>query len=387
MLSVLAKSVGQDLFWLQWIDIFVHLPLGSVSTTASIVTLMAVTLERLLVIRQPIRSRRWRTTRIANKICVGIVVFSVVFNAPYFFSYRIDDGVIVRTEFSASGYYNVHNWLRLILLAITPGVFLLVGNLLFILSLSSFGQNFSRGTESGDASNSPPVSNFQNSSPEPESRIKKAQSPTLGNIPNEGQVAIFQTGGQRRSTLASLSNTEIMVHIRLLQREHVSDDHDGKCSGHEDEYRQSVTINFRKIKFCEKCKKIQKENVAQNFVFGTCTCDIKRSISLPSCFVQMKHDCLDDVRKEKNKNFLMSPRSSFFASSKRRSKQRRSERHTSNTTLGEQASQAHMVLQTPGDDPDVAALLSKLLPLPGPEQTLQQATTSHVRRLDQRPKL
>jgi hypothetical protein len=64
---------------------------------------MAVTLERLLVIRQPIRSRRWRTTRIANKICVGIVVFSVVFNAPYFFSYRIDDGVIVRTEFSASG--------------------------------------------------------------------------------------------------------------------------------------------------------------------------------------------------------------------------------------------------------------------------------------------
>ncbi|KAF2369042.1 G protein-coupled receptor rhodopsin-like [Trinorchestia longiramus] len=329
MFSVLAQSVGHRHFWLHWIDVFVHLPLGSISITTSIVILMAVTLERLLVIRQPIKSRRWRTRRNARKVCVGIIIFSLTFNVPYFFSYRMENGEITRTEFSASQYYNLHNWLRLILLAITPGIFLLVGNMLFILSLSRFRRDSTNAMVLNDTSNSVHNSNIQDSSSSPDSRK------ILQHNVNTGE-AKGAPHGKRRCTLASLSNTEIMVQIQHLQKSWIVENSSRDCS-RMDEWQQSVTINLLNPKLCPKCNKIQHQHVTQNFGFSFCACEVKRSHSLPACLTESsgkpgnmnivaKHD-----RNEKNKSMMVSPSTQATASSRKCS-----DAKSSSTTLSYQ---------------------------------------------------
>ncbi|XP_042885989.1 uncharacterized protein LOC122262111 [Penaeus japonicus] len=136
LLSGLARGVWRDSFSWRCFDAFVHLPVGSISTTVSIATLVVVTVERVAVIRAPVAARSFYCTPTrARSTSVGVLFFAVVFNVPYCLTYAVRDGRIAYGEFAASRYYAIHNWLRLVVLGLLPGVTLLLGNLLLLHSL------------------------------------------------------------------------------------------------------------------------------------------------------------------------------------------------------------------------------------------------------------
>ncbi|CAL4098665.1 unnamed protein product, partial [Meganyctiphanes norvegica] len=133
--SGLARGVLKDsLFW-GCFDAFVHLPLGSASTSISILTLMLVTFERLVIIKAPVASMRLCTTTVARQASAMVILFSVIFSIPYCFTFIVKDGHIKYHHFAKSQYYSVHNWIRLVLFGFLPGVVLLLGNLLLLHSL------------------------------------------------------------------------------------------------------------------------------------------------------------------------------------------------------------------------------------------------------------
>ncbi|XP_064092084.1 probable G-protein coupled receptor B0563.6 [Macrobrachium nipponense] len=134
-LSGLARGVWVDSFFWRCFDELFHLPVGSISSSVSITTLVAVTAERVAIIKAPLGFRVYCTPLFARKLCAANVVFSLIFNIPYFLTFTLRDGELVYSEFVQSRYYAVHNWFRLALLGLIPAVSLLLGNLLLLHSL------------------------------------------------------------------------------------------------------------------------------------------------------------------------------------------------------------------------------------------------------------
>ncbi|KAG7174710.1 putative G-protein coupled receptor-like [Homarus americanus] len=135
LLSGLARGVWSSSFAWKCFDAFVHLPVGGASTTVSIATLVAVTVERVAIIRTPFLSRTLCTASVAHKTCLLVLLGSVVFNVPYCFTFTVAPGHLAYSDFASSRYYTVHNWVRLVVLGLVPAVTLLLGNLLLLHAL------------------------------------------------------------------------------------------------------------------------------------------------------------------------------------------------------------------------------------------------------------
>ncbi|XP_042211642.1 uncharacterized protein LOC121859050 [Homarus americanus] len=129
LLSGLARGVWSSSFAWKCFDAFVHLPV------VSIATLVAVTVERVAIIRTPFLSRTLCTASVAHKTCLLVLLGSVVFNVPYCFTFTVAPGHLAYSDFASSRYYTVHNWVRLVVLGLVPAVTLLLGNLLLLHAL------------------------------------------------------------------------------------------------------------------------------------------------------------------------------------------------------------------------------------------------------------
>ncbi|KAF0314381.1 hypothetical protein FJT64_015163 [Amphibalanus amphitrite] len=136
LFSGIAKGVAADSVWWQLFDVYLHLGCGAVSTTASVATVVMVTVERLVTISRS-RLARWYCTRpVAWRVCRVIVAVSIAFNIPYFLPFTVDaDDGIRPTAFYFSRYYQVHNWVRFAVLGVGAALFLGVGNLVLLVSL------------------------------------------------------------------------------------------------------------------------------------------------------------------------------------------------------------------------------------------------------------
>ncbi|KAF0289347.1 putative G-protein coupled receptor B0563.6 [Amphibalanus amphitrite] len=132
--SGIAKGAAAASFWWQVFEVYFYLGIGSISTTVSIATIVMVTVERLILIRNGQSAKTYCTREMAWRVCLVIFPVSIVFNIPYFLAFVVDDG-IQETPFYRGQYYQIHNWIRFVVFGLGTALFLAVGNLLLILSL------------------------------------------------------------------------------------------------------------------------------------------------------------------------------------------------------------------------------------------------------------
>ena len=75
-----------NFFYFKCTSFLCNFPLG-LGQTASVFFVMAVTLERFLYVKFPIKSRSWCSWGKARRVAVGIFIFSILYNIPRWWEY------------------------------------------------------------------------------------------------------------------------------------------------------------------------------------------------------------------------------------------------------------------------------------------------------------
>ncbi|KAJ8916320.1 hypothetical protein NQ315_005015 [Exocentrus adspersus] len=97
-------------------DALVGLPLGGAINTLSVIATVAVTVDRVLYLWNPVKCTKPRFCNpiIARKIMAGSMILSIVLNIPYCFIFTWNDkDILVTTDFFDSEFYMVFNWFML----------------------------------------------------------------------------------------------------------------------------------------------------------------------------------------------------------------------------------------------------------------------------------
>ena len=117
-------------------EVYAYIPVGSTSTTASILLIVVVTCERHVALTHPIIART-RCTPVNARMLVTLVwLASCVINLPRWFVFDVDaSGALVRTQFGASRLYAVLAWAYFIVLTVGCSASLVVLNSLLIRGL------------------------------------------------------------------------------------------------------------------------------------------------------------------------------------------------------------------------------------------------------------
>ncbi|XP_018567307.1 uncharacterized protein LOC108907939 [Anoplophora glabripennis] len=119
-------------------DALVGLPLGGAINTLSVIATVAVTIDRVLYLWNPVQCTKPKFCNriVARKIMAAAVLLSILLNLPYCFIFTwSDEGVLVTTYFFDSVFYTAFNWFMLTFFSIMPGIVLIFGNGFLIMSL------------------------------------------------------------------------------------------------------------------------------------------------------------------------------------------------------------------------------------------------------------
>ncbi|XP_036144587.1 uncharacterized protein LOC105837665 isoform X2 [Monomorium pharaonis] len=123
--------------WLEF-DVFVHFPIGSVTSNITVWAALGVSVDRLIIVCSMPRTKPPRFCRqeVARKLMIFATCFAILINIPYCFMYRYNEhGDLVTTNFFHSRWYNLQNWFQFIIFGLIPAVFLLIANVIMLCSV------------------------------------------------------------------------------------------------------------------------------------------------------------------------------------------------------------------------------------------------------------
>ncbi|XP_058807615.1 probable G-protein coupled receptor B0563.6 [Phymastichus coffea] len=136
------SGLARGVFWKRagWMeyDVFVYIPLGSISSNVAVSAAVGVAVDRLVIVLGSARCRQPSlcTKAVARKLmsfCVGVIV---LVNVPFFFIYTFDDnGIIVTRALSDTSMFATLNWTQLVLFALLPALLLLICNAIVIFTV------------------------------------------------------------------------------------------------------------------------------------------------------------------------------------------------------------------------------------------------------------
>lgn len=188
-----------------------------------------------------------------------------------------------------------------------PGVFFLCGNILFIISLSQFQKKINSNAPQNIRYNSTQVENNEDQTSEP--ILKTTLATSVDCLPASKLNSFGHFGATlRRFTLGSISNSEILIQIKLSQKAWMIYPSDGKRISGNGEWERSFTINLSNVKLCEECHKILDPKVMEKLVNIQCCCSLQRSKSLPVLFTNIckKKEVFvrSQIEKNNEENFI-----------------------------------------------------------------------------------
>ncbi|XP_054015008.1 uncharacterized protein LOC128895965 [Hylaeus anthracinus] len=141
-IMIFFSGLAKGAFWCEtgWIefDVFVHLPVGSVSSNVTVWATILATIDRLAIVLSLPRCKppKFCDYRLARKLMIFSGCFAIVFNVPYCLIYTYsEDGALITTKFFHSWLYDLQNWLQFAMFGVIPAILLLVGNLIMCHSV------------------------------------------------------------------------------------------------------------------------------------------------------------------------------------------------------------------------------------------------------------
>ncbi|XP_076685835.1 FMRFamide receptor [Andrena cerasifolii] len=139
---LLFSGLARGVFWCRtgWLefDVFVHLPVVSVSSNVTVWAAVCVTIDRLVIVFSLHRCKppKFCDYRVARKLMIFFGCFAILFNVPYCLIYTYNEqGNLVTTEFFHSWLYDLQNWLQFVMFGMIPAVLLLVANVIMCQSV------------------------------------------------------------------------------------------------------------------------------------------------------------------------------------------------------------------------------------------------------------
>ncbi|XP_003424755.2 probable G-protein coupled receptor B0563.6 [Nasonia vitripennis] len=139
---LLFSGLARGLFWKKhgWVefDVFIHIPLCTISSNVAVLAAVGVAIDRLVIVIAPAQCCQPRFCRkpIARKLMGFSILFVAVINIPFFFIYTYDErGNIVSNNLSKSCFYDVLNWFQLVIFGLIPAIFLPISNAIMIFAV------------------------------------------------------------------------------------------------------------------------------------------------------------------------------------------------------------------------------------------------------------
>ncbi|CAH1799546.1 unnamed protein product [Owenia fusiformis] len=129
----LARGVFPDSHGWMIFQAHVYYPLAYISTMVGIFMTLALTIERLIFVHCPIRSRQLCNQTVARKVTICLTSFAIVFQFPRFFAYEVtENGVFSFTHFGKSLGYEIYSWIHLVVFSVGSCVAIAILNILLI---------------------------------------------------------------------------------------------------------------------------------------------------------------------------------------------------------------------------------------------------------------
>ena len=116
-------------------EVYVYFPCGMISTTASILLTVTVTVERFIFIYKPTSSKKLCQQRLARRVSLLLWIFCLIYNVPRFFVFQVQNGELSYTAFSASTAYIFFSWFFFITVSLGASLVLIVFNILLLRGL------------------------------------------------------------------------------------------------------------------------------------------------------------------------------------------------------------------------------------------------------------
>jgi hypothetical protein len=113
-------------------EAFVYFPCGLITTNASVLLTLTVSIERFIFLYKPLQAKRWCNRSRARIIMAALWAVCVVVNIPRFFVFKIDETGLGYTVFGKSTPYNVLSWVYFFVVSVATALMLIVFNILLI---------------------------------------------------------------------------------------------------------------------------------------------------------------------------------------------------------------------------------------------------------------
>ncbi|XP_020285995.1 probable G-protein coupled receptor 139 [Pseudomyrmex gracilis] len=123
--------------WLEF-DVFVHFPIGSITSNITVWAALGVSIDRLIVVCSMPRCKppKFCTQQVARKLMTFASCFAILINIPYCFMYKYNEhGDLVTTDFFHSRWYYLQNWFQFVTFGLIPAAFLCVANGIMLFSV------------------------------------------------------------------------------------------------------------------------------------------------------------------------------------------------------------------------------------------------------------
>jgi hypothetical protein len=108
----------------KFFEIYIYLPLSNMTTTVSVLATVIMGIERYIFVGHPILHKVHQSK--IKWLVSATIVFSCLFNLPYFFKYKIGEcNTKDYTGYGNSVYYTIFSWSKAVLTKIIPVVVLI----------------------------------------------------------------------------------------------------------------------------------------------------------------------------------------------------------------------------------------------------------------------
>lgn len=113
-------------------EIYIYLPLANVTATCSAWITVALSMDRYILTRFPIKGKKLCRIDIARKLIAIIVIIAIGTNISYFLQSHIVNGMKEPTELSLTKGFHAYAWIRATFTKFFPIIFLIALNVMLI---------------------------------------------------------------------------------------------------------------------------------------------------------------------------------------------------------------------------------------------------------------